>query len=925
MRYNKKTLWDNTMIWYTNFAMIPLKLHIKNFLSYGSAVQIIDFEQHHLICLSGKNGHGKSALLDAFTWALWGQARKITGGNKSDDLLLKIGEKHMFVIAELLVNGTHYRIRREYSLTGHKALTVLDFGIIDSRTETLKSLTEKTIRHTQEKIIQTIGFDFETFINSAFLRQGQSNEFSKKTPKERKDILATILGLDRFDLLRQKAQEQVRRLHHDKDLLVLQSEQFLQQAILFDEIIVQAQEVDNSIQKIDATQAQLVQEYQAIIKKLENYKQQETELNIIQTQLKQLEEQHHNRSKELNNYSIEWRSNHHSICRITTTFDEQEFSQLNQQLIQLQQAKNQHQQLHTQLLQLGQSVQHRTFELKELAIQKKHELDKQKNSIENDIHRLEQEAKLTYNKQNSSAQELQQKNDHLLSLTQKIDHLHITCQQLQEKVVYGEKLSSYVQLWKTRLQTIQQQVDLLQQRMDLISSISNPRCTLCEQGLTQEAHSALVFKLQNETANYTHKKKRLVTILEMAEQKIASCVIQKQQLEATNQLLQIEHNKKQHLEYQHQQFQDQLIELQLATEKNSKLISELHTKNKGIEHELSQLRQQYLEQLKTDPLLVEYNQHITAYTQQLNELNYSETEHQNIELKHQALLKLKEQFITLQQQKMSQLQRKTVIAQVISQLRAIKNERTLLQEKIKNLTKNLPELPILTHKEREISTNIHILQEQKQQLMLKKGALEQQLQTILASKERIQQIEQKKSVLLQEIEDYTAIAQASSKDGIQALLIEQALPEIEREANYLLSKLTDNQTQLMIESLRDLKSGTTKETLDIKISDTLGIRSYELFSGGEAFRIDLGLRIALSKVLARRAGTTLQTLIIDEGFGSQDEDGLARIMEALYKIQDDFAKIIVVSHLATMKEQFPTQFMIHKNPSGSTVQVITQG
>ena len=77
--------------------------------------------------------------------------------------------------------------------------------------------------------------------------------------------------------------------------------------------------------------------------------------------------------------------------------------------------------------------------------------------------------------------------------------------------------------------------------------------------------------------------------------------------------------------------------------------------------------------------------------------------------------------------------------------------------------------------------------------------------------------------------------------------------------------------------------------------------------------------------MARRAGTSLQTLIIDEGFGSQDEDGLAHIMDALYKIQDNFAKIIIVSHLPSMKEQFPVHFAIHKGPQGSNVRVIEQG
>jgi exonuclease SbcC len=175
------------------------------------------------------------------------------------------------------------------------------------------------------------------------------------------------------------------------------------------------------------------------------------------------------------------------------------------------------------------------------------------------------------------------------------------------------------------------------------------------------------------------------------------------------------------------------------------------------------------------------------------------------------------------------------------------------------------------------------------------------------------------------IADYNAIAYATSKDGIQALLIEEALPEIEQEANRLLSKLTHNNAHIMIESLRDLKKGGTRETLDIKISDAAGIRAYELFSGGEAFRIDFALRIAISKLLARRAGTTLQTLIIDEGFGSQDEEGLSLIMDALYAIQEDFAKIIIVSHLPQMKDQFPVHFYIEKIAGSSVVHIIEQG
>src|SRR3972149_1613476 len=94
--------------------MIPLKLQLKNFLSYGAEIQTIDFQPYSLICLPGPNGHGKSALLDAITWALWGQARKAPGGTKPDEGLLRLGETRMMVEFTFDLSGERYRAIRTY-------------------------------------------------------------------------------------------------------------------------------------------------------------------------------------------------------------------------------------------------------------------------------------------------------------------------------------------------------------------------------------------------------------------------------------------------------------------------------------------------------------------------------------------------------------------------------------------------------------------------------------------------------------------------------------------------------------------------------------------------------------------------------------------------------------------------------------------
>ena len=71
----------------------------------------------------------------------------------------------------------------------------------------------------------------------------------------------------------------------------------------------------------------------------------------------------------------------------------------------------------------------------------------------------------------------------------------------------------------------------------------------------------------------------------------------------------------------------------------------------------------------------------------------------------------------------------------------------------------------------------------------------------------------------------------------------------------------------------------------------------ENFSGGEQFRVNFAIRVALSQLLARRSGTQLQTLIMDEGFGVLDAAGRERLVEAINAAQQDFQRILVVTHI----------------------------
>jgi exonuclease SbcC len=164
---------------------------------------------------------------------------------------------------------------------------------------------------------------------------------------------------------------------------------------------------------------------------------------------------------------------------------------------------------------------------------------------------------------------------------------------------------------------------------------------------------------------------------------------------------------------------------------------------------------------------------------------------------------------------------------------------------------------------------------------------------------------------------YEDLREAFGKRGVPAMIIETAVPELEASANELLNRMTDGRMHVRIETQKEIKTGEVREALDILISDELGTRAYELYSGGEAFQVNFAIRIALSRLLARRAGAQLRSLFIDEGFGTQDARGREHLVAAINTIQDDFDRILVITHIDELRDAFPARIEVTKTPQGS--------
>lgn len=235
------------------------------------------------------------------------------------------------------------------------------------------------------------------------------------------------------------------------------------------------------------------------------------------------------------------------------------------------------------------------------------------------------------------------------------------------------------------------------------------------------------------------------------------------------------------------------------------------------------------------------------------------------------------------------------------------------------IAEELAELPSWTAQRTQAEEQLRTASAARDSLQARKGSLENEMQQIEQAAVDLAQAEAQRDTLTGEAGAYAELALAFGKGGVQALLMEAAIPRLEDEANDLLRRMTDGRMTLKLETQKERRSGgDAVETLEIVIADELGSRAYEMFSGGERFRIDFAVRIALSKVLAWRAGAPLPTLFIDEGFGTQDAEGRDRILEVIQAIEDRFERILVITHMDDIKEAFPVRIEVSRGPDGST-------
>ncbi|MBM7582583.1 exonuclease SbcC [Caldicoprobacter guelmensis] len=853
--------------------MRPISLYLRNFKSYGEKAPILDFNMFDVALLSGDNGNGKSSLADAIAWCVWGKCKGMDGRGGVDDLV-RTGADEMEVAFTFEEDGQVYKVVRKRDK--RRGLSSLDFMI--KRADAFVPISGNRIDETQQKIQEVIKLDYETYLCTGYLSQGKADLFATKKPSERKEILAEILNLAVYDKLERKALDKRNEVQNRLDLIEREMDLLQQQVAEKECVRSDMAQVENVIRELQAREKGLREQLEtlnrqreeknAIKARIEYHRQQ---LVLEQKQLDALEKDKKDLEVRIENYK-KVLQNQHEIEKNYAEFkalEEQEkaFAYKYQRIAEL---KTQKERLLGELRIKEQELRHRIDML-----------EKEKAQLEGVI---------------AQAKDLQEE---YKTCQKGIDELNVLEKELEvlEKRVVDIGHESAELAGKEGV--LRRQLEELRERYVALKGVESS-CPVCGRPLDAQHRDELLKDIADQG-------KAIQQSLQKVKKAMADLENEKKQAQLRIDGIKARLKGRSRLESRMALIDRQLNEIKEARQKLQELRPQLDFLK---------------EQLETKEYAKNAMQQIDEIERQIQQVGYDPQQHNIVRDKLHSLEKVPEQWEYAQKAKVqmdSDIESLQRILNLIDDRKKHVKDMELLLETLGDSIKDLPEiLARLSELQREFES----VQKDIRTMEARRGALKERMDNILVAEQQLEKKKEEQRQLHEQLEVYKALALIYGKRGIQAAIIENAIPELQDETNRILAKITDGRLAVEFLTQRDTRSGNVIETLDIKISDGMDTRKYETYSGGEEFRINFAIRIALAKILANRAGANMRMLILDEGFGVLDEQGRERLVEVINAIRDEFDKILVITHVQELKDAFPVQIEVIKTPEGSTFRLV---
>jgi len=855
----------------------PLYLKIENFKSYGENFNEIDFKNIKVACIVGKNGNGKSSIAEAITWALFGEFERLQTGRRgkiSETEYINSHKDYMQVEFEFEIDKFVYRVVRRLDRRGKKYLS-----LFIKKNDVLIPISEANYTQTQNRLERILGIDFNVFLHSAYLSQKRTEDFLLSSPEERREILAKILNLGVYDRINELAKEKKKEKKMMLDLKIKESEEKLK-------LTSEEESIKTSILELEEKSKKITDELDTLKNELNNlvFQKYEIEQNLKSIEEKKREREEIRRKHESIKQKIE-----DSKKELTKIEDElKSESEITLKAREYEILKNNLEAL---------EKEYNTFvKLKnDIALIEKEISGKieQKKIFEKSVKETTEKLSRENSELSKYEEELKKSEIEISNVEKELEKIKGLKQELEEKRDEITKIEKFLEVVDSKLKELATNYKLIES--------NKGKCPVCLRRIDgDEEKEHIKREIASQGKEYKEKKEKLnikLSSLKKQYQELEEKVKQEEVLRTKEKKL---HGAYENLKAKVEQKKQNIRNLQDSIFNDEQNI-------KACEQEVIKLELR-LKDLKDD----------------LNKLNFDE-ENYNI-----LLQKVKE--LEVYQNLLKTIEINKVKAENLrNHILEYQKEEDELSKKIQEIDRELSDMLSQSSAEKlsKIKSDINSceikisrLQEDLNSILKEIGIFEQKLSQIKEAKKKLLVLEKEIEEIKKEIEIYDIIIDITGPDGIKNEIIANTLPLVRDEANRLLKLLTNGAFSIDFKTQKEMASGKTIETLQIEISDKNGTRNYELFSGGELFRINFAIRIALAKVLLKRAGASIRMLILDEGFGSQDEEGKDHIIECLNQIKDQFDTILVITHIEDLMDAFDQKIIVKKDIEGSKIFVV---
>jgi DNA repair protein SbcC/Rad50 len=920
----------------------PLRLELSGFTCFKERV-MVDFSDLTLFSISGPTGSGKSTLLDAMTYSLYGQIARL--GSKGLELISP-GMNQMFVQFEFQNHQGIYRVTRtlDRKKSRNDAQTRIEKLEADA---TWKQLSEsEKIKEANTRLEQLVGLDYEGFTRAILLPQGAFDEFLRGDPSQRRQLLVSLLNLDKVQKMQQEAGQRAKQAEMQRDAIKTRLDEEYGGATP-----ERKRELKDSLDSLSNEQVKTNKQFEALskdVKELEALKSLFDEQAKVQKVLLELKAQEatihkdkerleqakraefllpqikhvetlNSKVQSLEKNLITKRSEQTtlkaSLEKLSAELQTLEkkhlerLPQIEEQLIKLSSFAPMLEQLRVRGGSLALASQATDLSYSEATWEAMQERLSQLPGLqqaEKLFIGLEQDCITTFKKQEELQKSVQGLDKQLELLTQK---------GLEAKAVYTEAKETYEQA------VLRDQASVLREHLH-----QGDTCPVCEQIISSlpEKQTTNLNQLKQQRDDLEEVYKKLQA--EYADVR-ANARAEKQRLTEQEQSFETMQQKRQEAKAQLDKLLNSFadfgndantISSHLQNQKQQLLIAlakTVYEQTGGVD---VTSKQKTLQQEKRD----------LTETLKSAESNFRNAE-RNADKLQNEVSSLESQ---LEQSQQEQTQHFASITELLSKasfasLQAVKQAALSTQE-IKILETQLSSFAAqkenAERRDVELQAKLsgrsfdveafHMLQEQLVQTQdnldnLKDtiGRTKQQLSDIEVMLEKANQLRKESEAQSKLYDTYYQLAQDLRGNNFQDYLLNQMQSKLAIRASQMIKDVTEGRYDLrLIEGEYQVFDNWMQES-----------RSVKTLSGGETFIASLALALALSDLLA--GNKALGALFLDEGFGTLDADTLEVVADVLEGLSDQGRMVGVITHVQALSERLPARLMVRKSAEGSYV------